>query len=176
MPPRSRKVRKALRATPEELKAALDHELGRESGVQFFKSTEISNVLREEIWAILEDISGLLRTSSFGWNVQEKEEEVFHPDGRLMVLFLDSHEPENRGRVAGFCSFRFEQDEDDIIYCYELHVERSGRGNGVGGLLIAHLETTARIWGMSKIFLTCLNSNPRAFAFYTRHGQVNHHA
>ncbi|KZT40092.1 hypothetical protein SISSUDRAFT_983765, partial [Sistotremastrum suecicum HHB10207 ss-3] len=129
--------------------------------------------------------------SSFGWNVQEKEEEVFHPDGRLMVLFLDSHEPENRAHVAGFCSFRFEQDDGDIIYCYELHVERSGRGNGVGGLLMAHLETTARIWGMSKIFLTCLNcernpvpsfgthtqlANPGAFAFYTRHGQVNHHA
>lgn len=104
--------------------------------MEFFKATETNDVLQEEIWSILEDISGLsgspnrrsyhfvhtrarLKESSFGWNVQEKREEVFHPDGRLMVLFLDSHGSENGARVAGFCSFRFEEEAlEDILYWY----------------------------------------------------------
>ncbi|KAK8858683.1 hypothetical protein IAR55_002912 [Kwoniella newhampshirensis] len=80
--------------------------------------------------------------------------------------------------LFGFSSFRFDTEETltprdaEVIYCYELQLAPSVRGQGSGKLLITHLEQIGRGRELDKVMLTCLKSNTTALAFYTKHGYV----
>ena len=60
-----------------------------------------------------------LRSSSFGWNPKEKMKEIFHKDGRLILVASKGH-----GDLLAFASFRFDVEpncegvNEDVLYLY----------------------------------------------------------
>ena len=69
--------------------------------------------------------TGSLQMSSFGWDEKSKREELFHRFGRLIVATVSQvQDEETLRKVIGFCSFRFDREEDiqgaleDIVYWY----------------------------------------------------------
>ena len=61
-----------------------------------------------------------------GWDVEEKQKELFHPDSRFIVLSAavtesDPSEPEEQHteHVVGFAMFRFDYEEGEkLLYWY----------------------------------------------------------
>ena len=65
--------------------------------------------------------------SPSGWNRQEKQDEMFHPDARHLIMWTHDN------KVAAFSHFRFDMDYGtDVIYCYEIHIEDSFQRKGLG--------------------------------------------
>ncbi|WVQ96638.1 hypothetical protein IAU59_003743 [Kwoniella sp. CBS 9459] len=85
-------------------------------------------------------------------------------------------EGEEGDPILGYCSFRFDTEETlsprdaEVVYCYELQLSPSLRGQGLGKILISHLEDIGRRRGMDKSMLTCLKGNTDALSFYTKQG------
>eukprot|EP00904_Undaria_pinnatifida_P008683 jgi/Undpi1/4945/HiC_scaffold_19.g08297.m1 len=93
---------------------------------------------------------------------------------------LPAGEESERGRLAGFCHFRFAWDEDenedgegvggkeDVLYVYELQVAPWTKRRGLGRRMMQALELLANRHGMSKVMLTVFKENKQAMSFYTK--------
>ncbi|WVF69136.1 hypothetical protein IAT40_003910 [Kwoniella sp. CBS 6097] len=83
---------------------------------------------------------------------------------------------EEDSTILGYCSFRFDTEETlsprdaEVIYCYELQLSPSLRGQGLGKILINHLVEIGRRRGLDKSMLTCLKRNKDALSFYSKQG------
>lgn len=81
-------------------------------------------------------------------------------------------------RLLGFTSWRFDTEETlgtrdaEVVYCYEVHLVQSVRGQGLAKMLMDRLEEVGRRRGMDKVMLTCLRANTTALDFYARQGYV----
>ncbi|KAJ8907532.1 hypothetical protein NDN08_007643 [Rhodosorus marinus] len=112
------------------------------------------------------------------WSPREKQRELKSDHAQfifvrvVLILFpaLDLHE-DDRGVRDGFASFRFcVEDDEAILYIYELQVDEKVRGKGIGKHMLKLLEEVAAHMKMSKVILTVHKSNERAIAFYRSQG------
>lgn len=62
------------------------------------------------------------------------------------------------------------EDGKEVLYCYEIHIQPSLQGRGVGRQLMNLYEETARRIGLEKTMLTVFRANESALAFYERLG------
>ena len=58
----------------------------------------------------------------------------------------------------------------DNVADFSIYVDRGARGRGIGGALLAHLETLAAELGYHKLVLAMLSSNGAGIALYRRRG------
>lgn len=133
------------------------------------------------------------KRSDIGWSAAKKKKEMKHPAMRYLVLRIrpgvsgngnqdreeneeqdwedESTEDEQAGRVAGFLSFMVTEEEgEEVIYCYELHLGPGNRGLGLGKHLMAVMEDFGRAVGLGKAMLTCFSENKDGVRFYHRNG------
>lgn len=72
---------------------------------------------------------------------------------------------------GGFMSFMLTyEDGIEVVYCYEIHVERQYQGNGLGKSLMGLFEGVGRRAGVKKAMLTVFADNVAARRFYKRLG------
>ncbi len=94
---------------------------------------------------------------------------VFEGDGNSSP----SHELHCPSNPVAFCHFRFDmEEEENVLYLYEIQIAPEYRGRGLGSFLIRMMELISNRTKMSKIMLTMQVRNKRAQAFYERCGFV----
>ncbi|KAH9982472.1 acyl-CoA N-acyltransferase [Lactifluus volemus] len=67
--------------------------------------------------------------------------------------------------------FRFDMEDDEcVLYCYELQVSQTVQRGGIGKVLMQCLCDIARKWNIQKVMLTVFKANQAAFLFYQTMG------
>uniref|UniRef100_A0A0D9VLM2 N-alpha-acetyltransferase 40 n=1 Tax=Leersia perrieri TaxID=77586 RepID=A0A0D9VLM2_9ORYZ len=80
-----------------------------------------------------------------------------------------THEACNEDRLIGFVHYRFVLEEDvPVVYVYELQVEPSAQGKGLGKFLMELIELIACKSQMGAVMLTVQKANNLAMAFYMK--------
>jgi len=108
-------------------------------------------------------------------------EELFHRDSRFVIIrqrpqaAQDSPDADplfaDDIPVMAYSMFRFDMEDDEcVLYCYELQVSRSAQRGGIGKALMKCLYEIARGWKMQKVVLTVFKENHAAFLFYKAMG------
>ncbi|KAF2206637.1 hypothetical protein CERZMDRAFT_52779 [Cercospora zeae-maydis SCOH1-5] len=111
--------------------------------------------------------------SSFGWHPKRKMREMKEKEMKYIILRDSSPQESLRGSVSGFLSFMLTHDSTPsmpVLYVYEVHLDESARGKGLGRSLVGMAENIARRVGVEKVMLTCFKSNVKARTFYERLG------
>jgi ribosomal protein S18 acetylase RimI-like enzyme len=111
--------------------------------------------------------------SSWGWNENEKNKELFLPTSRFLLL-TTSNNPEDYN-IVGYCMYRFEWDDEEepehpVLYCYEVQVDGAYQKKGVGEFFMKNLQIISDQMKMWKILLTCFKFNTPAMNFYKKLG------
>ncbi|EAU93039.2 hypothetical protein CC1G_06759 [Coprinopsis cinerea okayama7 len=108
--------------------------------------------------------------SSLGYDPPAKRDEIFHRLSRFILVYKSPLEEGEAQKLVAYSTFRFDrEDEDNVVYCYELQVDEIMRGVGIGRKLMGCLESVAEAYGMDKVMLTNL-ANEKAFRFYMQCG------
>jgi ribosomal protein S18 acetylase RimI-like enzyme len=103
---------------------------------------------------------------SFGPALQERE----IADPQMLTLLAESE-----GRLIGYGQLRWGSAAPSIraerpVEILRLYVDRAWHGGGVGPSLMAALLEAARAGGADIVWLGVWEHNPRAIAFYAKHG------
>ncbi|KAK7544399.1 GNAT family acetyltransferase Nat4 [Phyllosticta citribraziliensis] len=120
------------------------------------------------------------KASERGWNSKQKLAEMQEDNMQYLLVRkrLDSssfseshHQLPKDDEFAGFVSFMFTIEDDyPVVYIYEIHLDDSHRGCGLGGHLMNAVERCAQEGKVEKVMLTCFRKNTTALAFYTKLG------
>ncbi|XP_002739028.1 N-alpha-acetyltransferase 40-like [Saccoglossus kowalevskii] len=101
--------------------------------------------------------------SSWGWRDRVKKEEL--SDDRAWYLVARDSD----GLAVAFVHFRFDIDYDDeVLYCYEIQIEKAVRRKGLGKFLMQILGLIALKAEMKKVMLTVFKSNNTANQFFKK--------
>ncbi|PAN08469.1 hypothetical protein PAHAL_1G415400 [Panicum hallii] len=80
-----------------------------------------------------------------------------------------NHAPCNEGCLVGFVHYRFVLEEElPVVYVYELQMEPSAQGKGLGKFMMQLIEQIACKNQMGAVMLTVQKANTQAMAFYTK--------
>jgi ribosomal protein S18 acetylase RimI-like enzyme len=115
--------------------------------------------------------SDAYKAASAGWHPKAKKEEM--ADKEMGYLLVKTAAKE--ARILGFISFMATCDEPprqerEVVYMYEIHLDESLRGCGLGSKLIRFVELVALKLGIFKTMLTVFRTNAGARALYERLG------
>ncbi|KAJ5579897.1 uncharacterized protein N7459_005882 [Penicillium hispanicum] len=127
--------------------------------------------------------------SGMGWSRPKKRSEMRLPDMKYLIVRgagrsaaeqqqerRPADEPDGPASsedrdVLGFLSFMVTyEDGKEVVYCYEIHLSPTGRGKGLGALLMSRMEAIGRLVGVEKAMLTVFKSNTTARRFYEKGG------
>lgn len=120
-------------------------------------SIQLYNLVRK-------NMKGMYEGSGMGWNRVDKIEEMEDEDLQYHV----ARDSENS--ILGFISFMHTvEDDQKVVYLYELQVVKGFQGKGVGkGLMEVVLAESQR--SKRSIMLTVFLMNERAVGFYRKYG------
>ncbi|KAI9595460.1 hypothetical protein BDF19DRAFT_71933 [Syncephalis fuscata] len=157
--------------------------------VYSIKADQLRDVEKKWIYQLVEkNMRAIYTTASWDWDKEEKRAELFHKDSRFIIAQSNSSDDslkpvdnEQFNKVIrqwlAFAMFRFDTEEqmasDDMIpvlYCYELQVDCSAQGQGIGRILMQEMDKIAAHWHMTKIMLTLIKINTPAKLFYQQLG------
>lgn len=112
---------------------------------------------------VKENMQALYENSAWGWQEKEKRDEMTEENARYLFAI------DGEKNIVGMSHFRFDVDEDDeVIYCYEIHLIKSIRGKGLGKFMMQVLEMLALKAKMKKVLLTVFKANERAVNFFNK--------
>ncbi|KAG8935260.1 hypothetical protein FRC02_008395 [Tulasnella sp. 418] len=170
----------ANKALPSEIYPE-GHELERhidQSTYRFSiaRTKNLSTADKARVWEIFEDnMKNLYENSSWGWKPATKRKEIFHSQSRFILVHLLG-KGSNAPSLVAYAIFRFDHEEnmedemEEVLYCYEVHVSRDVQRSGLGKELFRDMEAIARKWGMKKVMLTTFTNNTQARSFYEKIG------
>lgn len=119
---------------------------------------------------IKENLQKAYEESSWGWDPVAKRAEIGEPGTKYLLLSPQDRTSTSRDNF-GFLSCQIVvEDDEPVIYCYELQLSQGLRGRGLGSRLMAVMHELGRECGLQKAFLTVFTSNRLAFAFYLKLG------
>lgn len=101
---------------------------------------------------------------SNGWDDKIKQAELFEDRSRYLIAFNEEDD-----KPVGFVHFRFEYDQNEyIIYIYELHVEEAFRNKGLGRFLTQAVEFIGLKNGVELVLLTLFKENVGSCRFFQK--------
>ncbi|KAH8988863.1 acyl-CoA N-acyltransferase [Lactarius akahatsu] len=177
----STRVRRANKATSSQLSSVLPKVFdlkGSRCTTQVSTSSELLDVDRQSVWELLEqNMRHMYVGSSMGWDPPSKKEELFHRNSRFILLrrsqVQDDADVCGEPSIVAYSMFRFEMENDErVLYCYELQVVQDVRRGGIGKTLVQCLCNIAREWDMQKVMLTVFKENQMALLFYKAMGFI----
>ncbi|KAI5245173.1 hypothetical protein E4T43_03304 [Aureobasidium subglaciale] len=147
------------------------------------ESTEPANNILHTLFELIKHTSYKdYDASNQGWDAENKLEEMEDEDMRYLIVRL-AHDavPESDTRwskdssmdhsIVGFLSFMITQEEEEnVVYIYEIHISEHFRGCGLGRHLFNVVEHIGRTTAMDKSMLTVFKSNTRARNWYASRG------
>ncbi|CAF0973185.1 unnamed protein product [Adineta steineri] len=131
--------------------------------VELFHATQLTNEYQKQIIELFEiNMKQLYEQSIFGYNYDEKQDELFSNQSRYLIISLANS-------VLGFAHFRFDMDFGKrVLYLYELQVNMKYQGQGFGQSMIEQLKILCQKTQMSKVVLTVHKVNTKAIDFYMK--------
>ncbi|XP_074662862.1 uncharacterized protein LOC141915278 [Tubulanus polymorphus] len=128
------------------------------------ESKKVCDLSKDDVqWAfklLKDNMQSLYEDSEWGWKDKEKYEEM--TEDKAWYLIARSED-----KPVGFVHFRFDLEEgDEVLYCYEIQLEKSFRGKGLGKFLMLILELLAHKTQMKKVMLTTFKHNPDGLKFF----------
>jgi ribosomal protein S18 acetylase RimI-like enzyme len=153
-------------------------------GTQYATSAQTSTDLPEREFArcfnlIRETSSADYKSSSNGWDPSFKKEEMKEVDMRYLLVRRSKSSthtsPDDdtslEEEIVAFLSFMLTMEEDEaVIYIYEVHSDTCVRGIGLGKFLMQYVEHIGRKASVVKSMLTVFTRNTHAEEFYRRLG------
>ncbi|XP_046848879.1 N-alpha-acetyltransferase 40-like isoform X2 [Xenia sp. Carnegie-2017] len=105
----------------------------------------------------------LYEKSSWGWNDKKKHEEMSEDNAWYLIA------ADENGKSVGLSHFRFDLDNDvEVLYCYEIQLDKSVRNRGLGKFLMQILQLLAHRYKMKKVMVTVFKDNEKAMDFFTK--------
>jgi len=99
----------------------------------------------------------------FGWKEKEKKEEL-REDAAWYLLARTSE-----GTPVAFSHFRYDMDYDDeVVYCYEIQVEKAFRRKGLGRFMMKVLEMLMIKADMLKLMATIFKKDQPEVDFFKK--------
>lgn len=97
---------------------------------------------------------------SNGWDDRIKRTELFEDRARYLIAY-------NGDKAIGFVHFRFEFDQNEyLLYLYEIHVEEEFRSKGLGKWLIQACEFIALKHKVELVMCTLFKENGGSVKFF----------
>jgi len=141
--------------------------------ISFETSGTLSDSDFDACFNLLETTSAAhYKRSRNGWSPKHKRVEMRDPLMKYLVLRKRELQPElvvNTASkdVIGFVSFMLTEEDDlEVIYCYEIHVDEQVRGRGLGRTLMQLMEAVGAAVPVEKAMLTVFASNAKGKAFH----------
>merc|ERR1711925_24111 len=101
--------------------------------------------------------------AEFGWKEKEKKTEM--REDLAWYLIASTQE----GTPVAFTHFRFDMDYDDeVVYCYELQVEKAFRRKGLGRFMMKVLEMLTIKADMLKLMVTIFKKDKPEVEFFKK--------
>jgi len=101
--------------------------------------------------------------AEFGWKEKEKQTEMRED----LAWYLIARTSE--GTPVAFSHFRYDMDYDDeVVYCYELQVEKAYRRKGLGRFMMKVLEMLMLKADMLKLMCTIFKKDEPEVAFFKK--------
>lgn len=136
---------------------------GLSVNIQCLRACDVDKELMD--WAFeltKKNMQTLYEASDWGWNDKQKKDEMLEDQARYLIATTT----EDQVPVAAV-HFRFDLDNDDeVLYCYEIQLEKETRRKGLGKFLMQILELLAHKTHMTKVMLTVLTNNNNAEEFF----------
>lgn len=164
-------MKKQLKLVERAKKLSSSELLGLLNQSNFLKNYEVkvsygnefSNEYRQKITDLFEiNMKTLYEQSNDGYDYDEKQEELFSVESRYLLI-LSSND------IIAYAHFRFDMDYGShVIYLYELQVDKSYQGQGLGQFIIEQIKELCRKTKMLKIVLTVHKVNQKAIDFYMK--------
>lgn len=133
------------------------------------------NLTRDELavcFSLVEESSkGDYSASKEGWKPAAKRREMRLLELKYLLVrsaeVSDGKETEKPGNIEAFVSFMPTiEDEQEVLYVYEIHLAPTLRRSGLGRQLMMHVEGVAGKIGVEKVMLSCFTRNAIAKGFY----------
>lgn len=126
---------------------------------------QLDVTLQQSIIELLEyNMKKYYEKSEWGWSASNKIKELSHKNSWILLA-----NDVNTQQFCGFVNFRFDIGSDHseaVVYCYELQIEESFQGKGIGKFMMKILEEIAVQFKMDKVMLTVFKQNSKACNFY----------
>ncbi|XP_039002855.1 N-alpha-acetyltransferase 40-like isoform X4 [Hibiscus syriacus] len=105
------------------------------------------------------------------WAIEEKvkRREMVAPEARYIFVCRNANDMMDSAPIPllGFLHYRFTLEEEmPVLYLYELQLDSSVQGKGLGKFLMELIELIAQEKWMSAVVLTVQKSNSSAMKFY----------
>ncbi len=127
----------------------------------------IQRVARDAWHAAYDAVLGPERvdeTVSSWYDPERLVEDDVEPDDRpLFVAEVD-------GAVVGFAEAAPDGDDDGLAHLYRIYVAPDHWGDGIGGALLARVESVLRERGFDRLQLSVMAENDVGVGFYESHG------
>jgi len=103
----------------------------------------------------------LYETSDWGWRDKDKREEL--GEESAWYLICKDHD----GNNVAFVHFRFDLEDDvEVLYLYEIQMEKQIRRKGLGRFLVTALTLMAKKYEMEKVCCTVFQHNHDSMSFF----------
>lgn len=116
----------------------------------------------ESIFTLLEtNMKKEYEASDWGWNGKEKKAELREKNPWFLIA------RDATSKVIAFAHFKFDFDEEEeVLYCYEVQVVDEMRSKGVGKFMMQILELIGSTACMKKMMVTVFKHNSRSIHFF----------
>jgi len=103
----------------------------------------------------------LYDTCEWGWKDKDKQQELTEDT----AWYLLCNDDENKN--VAFVHFRFDLDDDiEVLYLYEIQMEKEVRRKGLGKFLVTILTLMAKKYEMQKVMCTVFTHNHDSMSFF----------
>ncbi|KAG4175986.1 hypothetical protein ERO13_A11G233700v2 [Gossypium hirsutum] len=133
------------------------------------RGDKLSNCTKQQIQKLLK--ANMMGPYGSEWAVEEKvkRREMVAPEARYIFVYWNANEMMDNAftPLLGFLHFRFTLEEEiPVLYLYELQLDSSVQGKGLGKFLMQLVELIAQENRMGAVVLTVQKSNSLAMKFY----------
>ncbi|KAH1082768.1 hypothetical protein J1N35_022529 [Gossypium stocksii] len=133
------------------------------------RGDKLSNCTKQHIQKLLK--ANMMGPYGSEWAVEEKvkRREMVAPEARYIFIYWNANEMMDNAftPLLGFLHFRFTLEEEiPVLYLYELQLDSSVQGKGLGKFLMQLVELIAQENRMGAVVLTVQKSNTLAMKFY----------
>ncbi|CCG81497.1 putative GNAT family acetyltransferase Nat4 [Taphrina deformans PYCC 5710] len=116
------------------------------------------------------NLKDLYEKSSWGWSEDRKYEEMNDEAARFILI---RSKQAQEGPLLAFVSYQVVDEENEaVMYCYEVQLDVGLRGQGIGTRLMGLVEALAVDHRLHRSMLTAFVANNAAMSFYKRLGYV----
>ncbi|XWS41446.1 hypothetical protein CRYUN_Cryun17cG0082600 [Craigia yunnanensis] len=134
------------------------------------RGDKLSHCMKQYIQNLLKANMGAPYGSEWAAEEKVKRREMVAPEARYIFVHWNANEMMEDSAptpLLGFLHYRFTLEEEiPVLYLYELQLDSSVQGKGLGKYLMQLIELIARKNRMGAVMLTVQKSNSLAMKFY----------